>query len=176
MSTSNEPQSCSTEFSLVVEESRDTHSIPNPAAMEGSASPLKTSDSLATGEMTRAWSLPGGGAVHEVASIPGNTDRQQRALVVLDQTLEPPDRHAVERAIASLVALGALTADGAEERLTPLGRRLARLPTEPRFGKALLCAQALGCIHEVAVMIAAHEAPKQQNTTQILFFHRFFAC
>ena len=43
----------------------------------------------------------------------------------------------------------------AEEPLTPLGRKLARLPIDPRLGRMVLEADALGCAREVAVIAAA---------------------
>eukprot|EP01047_Picozoa_sp_COSAG01_P033435 COSAG01_NODE_2461_length_7653_cov_18.380593_4_plen_230_part_00 len=63
------------------------------------------------------------------------------------------DAEAVETAIETLVGLGALTADGSEQ-LTPLGRSLAQLPLEPRAGKMLILAAALGVL-DPALTIAA---------------------
>ena len=40
-------------------------------------------------------------------------------------------------------------------RLTPIGRRLARLPIDPRLGRMLLQAGELGCAGEVMVIVAA---------------------
>ncbi|WP_157065805.1 DUF3418 domain-containing protein [Actinomyces sp. oral taxon 414] len=40
-------------------------------------------------------------------------------------------------------------------RLTPIGRRLARLPIDPRLGRMLLQAGDLGCAGEVMVIVAA---------------------
>ena len=65
--------------------------------------------------------------------------------------LDPPDRRQVRDGIALLTELGAL--DG--ERLTPLGRRLAALPVDPRFGRMVLEADRLGCADEVIVIAAA---------------------
>jgi ATP-dependent helicase HrpA len=48
--------------------------------------------------------------------------------------------------------LGALDGDG---RLTPLGRRLARLPVDPRLARMILEADRLGCTREVLVIVAA---------------------
>ena len=76
----------------------------------------------------------------------------------LSGAFEPPEPVAVERAVASLVGLGALAQDGAGTALTPLGLRLSRLPTAPHLGRALLCARALGCLREAALLVAAHEA------------------
>src|ERR1700761_9436610 len=66
--------------------------------------------------------------------------------------LEPPDRRQIGDGVNLLVELGALTAD---RRLTPLGRRLARLPVDPRMGRMVLEADRLGCAEEVVVIAAA---------------------
>ena len=101
-----------------------------------------------------------GGAAGGGGAVGGGGAEPVHSASVLASTFEPPEKRSVEQAVASLVVLGALRtgADGCGETLTPLGRRLARLPTEPRLGKALLCAHALGCLEPAAVMIAAHEA------------------
>jgi HrpA-like RNA helicase len=72
------------------------------------------------------------------------------------------------RAVRSLVALGALTlsegtaarTEPVAEALTPLGRKLASLPVDPRLGKTLLCAHALGCLSPVALVVAWLTAPR----------------
>ncbi|HEX6236800.1 MAG TPA: ATP-dependent RNA helicase HrpA [Acidimicrobiales bacterium] len=66
--------------------------------------------------------------------------------------VDRPDARAIRDAVALLVELGAMTTDRA---LTPLGRRLARLPVDPRFGRMILEADAHGCVHEVLVIAAA---------------------
>jgi ATP-dependent helicase HrpA len=66
--------------------------------------------------------------------------------------LDPPDRRQVRDGIALLQELGAL--DG-EARLTPVGRRLAQLPLDPRMGRMVLEAGRLGCATEVIVIAAA---------------------
>ncbi|MFP3900215.1 MAG: ATP-dependent RNA helicase HrpA, partial [Acidimicrobiia bacterium] len=66
--------------------------------------------------------------------------------------VDRPDARAIRDAVALLVELGAMTTDRA---LTPLGRRLARLPVDPRFGRMILEADAHGCVHEVLVVAAA---------------------
>lgn len=66
--------------------------------------------------------------------------------------VDPPDARAVRDAVALLVELGAMTTD---RTLTPLGRRLARLPVDPRFGRMILEADVNGCVHEVLVIAAA---------------------
>jgi ATP-dependent helicase HrpA len=65
--------------------------------------------------------------------------------------VEPPDRRQVRDGIALLEELGALEQD----RLTKVGRQLARLPVDPRMGRMVLAAAKLGCLREVLVIVAA---------------------
>jgi ATP-dependent helicase HrpA len=80
--------------------------------------------------------------------------------------LDPPDARQVRDGVALLRELGALEPAsavgdasserrGGRNRLTPLGRRLAQLPVDPRFGRMVLEADALGCAEEVIVIAAA---------------------
>jgi ATP-dependent helicase HrpA len=71
--------------------------------------------------------------------------------------LDPPDRRQIRDGIALLHELGALepAAKDARGRLTPLGRRLAQLPVDPRLGRMVLEADRLGCADEVIVIAAA---------------------
>jgi ATP-dependent helicase HrpA len=68
--------------------------------------------------------------------------------------LEPPDRRQVRDGVALLHELRALDPDAAEP-LTPLGRKLARLPVDPRLGRMVLEADKLACTREVIVIAAA---------------------
>ncbi len=75
--------------------------------------------------------------------------------------VEPPDTRSIADGIALLEELGALrpeeegdSADTAK-RLTKLGRRLARLPVDPRLGRMVLEAERLGVVREVMVIVAA---------------------
>ena len=67
--------------------------------------------------------------------------------------LDPPDRRQVRDGIALLQELGALDESG--RKLTPLGRKLAQLPVDPRMGRMVLEADRLGCTDEVIVIAAA---------------------
>lgn len=67
--------------------------------------------------------------------------------------VEPPDRRNVQSGVQLLEELGALsTSDG---RLTRVGKRLARLPIDPRLARMILEAERLGCVREVIVIAAA---------------------
>jgi ATP-dependent helicase HrpA len=66
--------------------------------------------------------------------------------------VDPPDARAVSDAVALLVELGAMDRD---RTLTRIGRRLARLPVDPRFGRMILEAEANDCVREVLVLAAA---------------------
>ena len=66
--------------------------------------------------------------------------------------LDKPNQRAVRDGTALLVELGALDEKG---RITRLGRKLARLPIDPRLARMLLEADRLGCASEVLVIVAA---------------------
>ena len=67
--------------------------------------------------------------------------------------VEPPDRRNVSAGVQLLEELGALSP--ADARLTRTGRRLARLPIDPRLARMILEAERLGCVREVIVIAAA---------------------
>ncbi|MEU5991240.1 ATP-dependent RNA helicase HrpA [Spirillospora sp. NPDC047418] len=71
--------------------------------------------------------------------------------------VEPPDRRNVKAGVDLLHELGAV--DPAEKdprkRLTPLGRRLAQLPVDPRLARMVLEADKNGCVREVLVIASA---------------------
>ncbi|MGQ0832294.1 MAG: ATP-dependent RNA helicase HrpA, partial [Microthrixaceae bacterium] len=72
--------------------------------------------------------------------------------------LEPPDARSVTDGVQLLEELGALDRShrGATHvRLTKTGRRLARLPVDPRLGRMILEADRHGCVAEILVIAAA---------------------
>ncbi|MFC4061238.1 ATP-dependent RNA helicase HrpA [Planomonospora corallina] len=91
--------------------------------------------------------------------------------------VEPPDRRQVKDGFDLLVELGAFDAD---KRITPLGRKLAGLPVDPRLARMVLEADHNGCVREVMVIAAAlsiqdpreRPADKQQAADEM---HRRFA-
>ncbi|MFI9270184.1 ATP-dependent RNA helicase HrpA [Kitasatospora sp. NPDC052896] len=71
--------------------------------------------------------------------------------------LDPPDSRNIKDGVNLLHELGAL--DPAEKdvrkRLTPLGRKLAQLPVDPRLARMVLEADRNGCVRDVMVIAAA---------------------
>ena len=90
--------------------------------------------------------------------------------------IDPPDSRSVKAGVDLLGELGAL--DGG--RLTPVGRKLAQIPADPRLARMLLEAGRLGCAREVLVIVAAlsiqdpreRPADKQERADEL---HRRFA-
>src|SRR5437764_1475960 len=71
--------------------------------------------------------------------------------------VDAPDARSIKDGVALLEELGALNPaeKNPKKRLTPLGRRLAQLPLDPRLGRMVLEAEANGCLDEVMVIAAA---------------------
>jgi ATP-dependent helicase HrpA len=66
--------------------------------------------------------------------------------------VDPPDKRSIADGVALLEELGAFSPDG---RLTPVGRKLAQLPVDPRIGRMILEADRYGVLREVIVIAAA---------------------
>ena len=66
--------------------------------------------------------------------------------------LEPPDARALEHAETLLHDLGALA--GADNAITPIGRRMLAFPVHPRYARMFLAAQELGCVRAAALIAA----------------------
>ncbi|MFT4658815.1 MAG: ATP-dependent helicase HrpA, partial [Ilumatobacter sp.] len=84
--------------------------------------------------------------------------------------VEPPDRRAIRDGENLLVELGAISERSDERKpdpndhrpqrvegvqLTKIGRKLARLPADPRLGRMLLEAEHRNCVREVLVIVSA---------------------
>nr|GAT48383.1 P-loop containing nucleoside triphosphate hydrolase protein [Mycena chlorophos] len=74
---------------------------------------------------------------------------------VLSRALDPPVSVNVQRAIAMLVEVGALTS---LEDITPMGRLLSKLPTDVHLGKFLLTAALFKCLDPALTIAAALNA------------------
>jgi ATP-dependent helicase HrpA len=70
--------------------------------------------------------------------------------------LDPPDKRSIRDGVVLLQELGAFDRDGA---ITEVGRRLARLPLDPRIGRMILQSDSEGCVREVLVLAAALSIP-----------------
>ena len=71
--------------------------------------------------------------------------------------VDPPDRRNIKAGVDLLHELGAIDPKEKDprRRLTPLGRRLAQIPIDPRLGRMILEADKNGCVREVLVIAAA---------------------
>jgi ATP-dependent helicase HrpA len=85
--------------------------------------------------------------------------------------INPPDARMVRDGYRLLEELGAVTPAG---QLTAIGRRMARLPVDPRLARMVLAAAERGCLEEVLVIASAlaiqdpreRPAEKQQQADQ----------
>lgn len=66
--------------------------------------------------------------------------------------LDPPQPKAIAEGYRVLEELGALSET---KELTPLGRRLAKFPVDPRIARMILAGAELGCLRQVLVVAAA---------------------
>jgi ATP-dependent helicase HrpA len=93
--------------------------------------------------------------------------------------IDAPDRRNLRDGIALLDELGALDHSAATPGLTDIGRRLARLPVDPRLGRMVLESDRLGCVQEVLVVVAAlsiqdpRERPVEKRDEAALSHRRF---
>jgi ATP-dependent helicase HrpA len=90
--------------------------------------------------------------------------------------LDTPDRRRVNDGYRLLRELGAI--DG-EDRLTELGRRLARFPLDPHIGRMILAAEELDCLSQVLVVASAlsvpdaRERPPEAQAAAVLAHQRY---
>jgi ATP-dependent helicase HrpA len=96
--------------------------------------------------------------------------------------VEPPDARAIKDGILLLEELGALERGGSHEhvRLTEVGRRLARIPADPRLARMVLEADRHGVVAEVLVLAAvlSIQDPRERPTGHeqaALALHQRFA-
>ena len=85
--------------------------------------------------------------------------------------VDPPSDRNIRDGVALLEELDAVDPERAGTRkwLTPIGRKLARLPIDPRLGRMVIDAAENGCLHEVMVIASAmsiqdpRERPMEQR-------------
>lgn len=77
-------------------------------------------------------------------------------LPTLDQfpLLDPPDPAAIREGYDTLFELGAMQGAPGSYRITEVGRRMARLPVDPRIARMIIAAEAEGCVEEVLTLAA----------------------
>ena len=70
--------------------------------------------------------------------------------------LQPPDRRGIQDGLDLLRELGAIAKDRTSggDRITKIGRELARLPVDPRFARMIVEAQKHGVVREVVAIVA----------------------
>ncbi|GHD27404.1 ATP-dependent RNA helicase HrpA [Parahalioglobus pacificus] len=90
--------------------------------------------------------------------------------------VDPPDPRMVRDGFRLLQELGAVSA---RNKLTNLGRRMARLPIDPSLARMVLAAQGQGCLEEVLVVASAlsiqdpRERPSDKQSQSDQFHARF---
>lgn len=70
--------------------------------------------------------------------------------------IEPPNSHQVSDGYKLLEELGAINQ---QQQLTDIGRKIAKLPTEPRLARILIEAQKLDCVAEAITIVSALSIP-----------------
>ena len=99
--------------------------------------------------------------------------------------VEPPDARTIRDGELLLEELGAISSLSGKHqgaiKLTKLGRRLARLPIDPRLGRMLLEADRVNCVREVLAIVSAlsiqdvRERPNDERERADEFHSRFRA-
>ncbi|RCU52645.1 ATP-dependent RNA helicase HrpA [Corallincola holothuriorum] len=67
--------------------------------------------------------------------------------------MQPPDQKHIRDGIKLLEELGAVV--GTQQKLTPLGRQLARIPVDPKLARMVVAANDFGCLDEVLIVASA---------------------
>lgn len=71
--------------------------------------------------------------------------------------VDPPELRNIRDGVALLEELDAVDPDreGTNRWLTPIGRQLARMPIDPRFGRMVIAGAETGCLREIMIITAA---------------------
>ena len=69
--------------------------------------------------------------------------------------VDPPESRNIADGVRLLEELGAISPGRGAAKLTGVGRKLARLPVDPRLGRMILEAGHQGCVREVLIITAA---------------------
>lgn len=76
--------------------------------------------------------------------------------------VEMPEKRMINDGYRALIELGALN----KERLTPIGRQLAKLPIDPKLGRILIAAEKHSVLKEVAIIVSALSVPDPRERPQ----------
>lgn len=91
--------------------------------------------------------------------------------------IDPPHTVQVRAGLKTLQELSALSSDG---MLSSIGKKLARLPVDPRLGRMLLAAQMVGCVDDMLVIVSAlavqdpRETPAEKRQAADMAHRRFW--
>ncbi|WGW01665.1 ATP-dependent RNA helicase HrpA [Vibrio sp. YMD68] len=102
--------------------------------------------------------------------------------------VEAPDKRNIQDGVRLLEELGAIASDNKpgkdtgsdKKRLTPMGRKLARLPIDPRLARMVLEASRNGCLKELMIITSAlsiqdpRERPSEKKQASDEKHKRFF--
>ncbi|MGC9421549.1 ATP-dependent RNA helicase HrpA [Vibrio sp.] len=96
--------------------------------------------------------------------------------------VEAPDKRNIQDGVRLLEELGAINSEVTDpkKRLTEMGRKLARLPIDPRLARMVLEAPRLGCLKELMVIASAlsiqdpRERPSDKQQASDEKHRRFF--
>lgn len=101
------------------------------------------------------------GLVLSVLSIIPDDKMKGNPAMFFEKAVDAPSKASVERAISTLIEIGALHNESTSPdsvlgrvKLTALGRHLSRLPTDARIGKLLIYGATFGCL-DAALTICA---------------------
>ncbi|NNE72214.1 MAG: ATP-dependent RNA helicase HrpA [Acidimicrobiales bacterium] len=95
--------------------------------------------------------------------------------------VDPPELRNIRDGVALLEELDAVRPgrEGTRKWLTPIGRKLARMPIDPRFGRMVIAGAEDGCLREVMIITAAmsvrdpRERPREKQAQAAQFHERF---
>lgn len=96
--------------------------------------------------------------------------------------VEAPDKRNIQDGVRLLEELGAITTKGKKstQKLTAIGKQLARLPIDPRLARMVLAATQLGCLKQILIIVAAisiqdpRERPSDKQQAADEKHRRFF--
>lgn len=96
--------------------------------------------------------------------------------------VEKPDRRNIQDGVRLLEELGAINSGATDprKRLTGIGRKLARLPIDPRLARMVIEAPRLGCVKEIMIIASAlsiqdpRERPSDKQQSSDDKHRRFF--